>query len=115
MVQLSPMDGLPAQIRVGPDNRILTNRNAWLDVSHSRIDDGHTCQHVQAVDAHPHDGFRFGQMDTGIYANDLGQISTHERLNRQPGIRRQPNGICQVIFTFFGKRDATQGVPEPVA
>ena len=44
----------------------------------------------------------------------LGQIVTDQRLHRQPGFHRQFNRIRQVVFPFFGKRDAVQGIPQPV-
>ena len=45
MVQSSPIDGVALQIGVGPEDGILPDADARLDVGALRVDHGHACQH----------------------------------------------------------------------
>ena len=98
---LSANHGFSVDISIGHDEGILADTYTGFDIRGDGIHHADTVQHVSAVDALTHSGFRFRQVHTGIDAYGLEQVIVYHGLNGQIILYRKLYNIGQIILPFL--------------
>ena len=98
---LSTNHGFSVDISIGHDEGILADTYTGFDIRGDGIHHADTVQHVSAVDALTHSGFRFRQVHTGIDAYGLEQVIVYHGLNSQIILYCKLYNIGQIILPFL--------------